>query len=206
MTATYSGNTDYAGSSGSLPTYDVHGPLTPTTTTLVVSPSGTTQYGLPETLTATVAPTVDNTDGAVTFLDGTNVLGTANLSGGSPDTAQLVVPSLSVGSHSLTAEYNGDGNLTFNASVSNTVALTVTQAATTTSVTLLTPATAPYAFEPTTFGIDVTPPAGDTATPSGTVQVTINGSNLGGPMTLSGGHVTVTDPSGLPAGFKARST
>ncbi len=200
ITATYSGNADYAVSVGSIPNYDVHGPLTSTQTALVLSPSGTVAYGEPVTLKATVTPTVDNMNNAVTFFDGTTNLGSASLSGGSPDTAQITVSSLVVGSHSLSAQYNGDGNVTFAPSGSNPVALTVTLAPTTTTVTLVTPATAPYAFEPATFGITVSGPLGDTATPTGQVQVTVNGTNLGGPVTLTGGTVTVTDPAGLPAG------
>ncbi len=200
VVGTYSGNVNYATSSGSIPAYDVHNPLTATVTNLAVSPTGSSPYGEPVSLTATVTPTVDNTDGAVTFFDGSTSLGTADLSGLTPDTANLTVSTLAVGSHSLTAEYNGDGDVQYAPSVSNPVALTVNVASTTTTVSLLTPTSAPYAFEPAVFSVTVAPPAGDTQTPSGTVQVSVNGVNLGGPLTLSAGQVTVADPAGLPAG------
>jgi hypothetical protein len=80
------------------------------------------------------------------------------------------------------------------------VALTVNLAPTTTKVTLVTPSSEPFAFQPVTFGVTVSPPAGETAIPSGSVQVSVNGVNLGGPVTLTGGTATVNDPAGLPAG------
>jgi hypothetical protein len=200
VVATYSGDSHYASSSGNIPNYSIHGPLTATTTTLGVSPSGNAPFGEPVTLTATVSPTVDNTSSAVTFFDNGTSLGSADLNGSSPDQATLVVSNLAVGGHSLTAQYNGDGNLTFNTSVSNPVSLTVNSATTTTSVTLVTPSSDPFAFEPVTFGVTVAPPAGDTQVPTGTVQIVINGVNFGAPLTLAGGSTTVDVPAGLPAG------
>ena len=66
-------------------------------------------YGTPLTLTATVAATVRGTratvSGTVTFSDGNTVLGTGSVSSGQ---ATLVLPALSVGTHSLRATYSGD--------------------------------------------------------------------------------------------------
>ncbi|HEX3794494.1 MAG TPA: Ig-like domain repeat protein [Acidimicrobiales bacterium] len=201
VVATYSGNADYATSSGNIPAFDVHNPLTPTVTSLAVSPSnGSSVFGQTVTLTATVSPQVDNTNAAVTFFDGGTSLGTSNLSGTSPDTATITVSSLTVGSHSLTAQYAGDNNVTFAPSTSNPVAETVSLASSSTAVTLTTPAGTPVAFQPVTFGITVSPPTGETAVPTGTVQVAINGVNLGGPLTLTGGVATASDPAGLSAG------
>jgi hypothetical protein len=201
VVATYNGNVDYATSSGNIPAFDVHPPLTATTTALAINPvSGTTVFGQTVTLTATVAPQVDNTNNAVTFLDGTTVLGVANLSGTSPDTATLTVSTLAVGTHSLTAAYGGDGDTKFAPSTSNPVALTVAIAPSTTAVTLVTPATTPVSFQGVTFGVTVSPPAGETAMPTGTVQVAVDGVNLGGPLTLTGGTATVSKAAGLTAG------
>jgi Big-like domain-containing protein/NHL repeat-containing protein len=65
--------------------------------------------GQPLQLTATVAPVITSSaappTGSVLFRDGTNVLGSATLSGGS---ATLQVTSLTVGSHNLSASYAGD--------------------------------------------------------------------------------------------------
>jgi hypothetical protein len=68
------------------------------------------------TLTATVSSSVSTPTGSVTFSDSGTTLGTASLTGG---TATLTTSTLSVGSHSITAAYGGDGN--FN-SVSSTAA------------------------------------------------------------------------------------
>jgi hypothetical protein len=64
------------------------------------------------TLTATVsavAPGSGKPTGSVTFMDGSTVLGTANLNNG---TASISTSGLSVGSHSITAVYNGNPNFT----------------------------------------------------------------------------------------------
>ncbi|KJY40339.1 hypothetical protein VR41_15120, partial [Streptomyces sp. NRRL B-1568] len=65
--------------------------------------------------------------GTVSFFDGATLLGSAPLVGG---VATLSVSTLSVGSHSLTATYNGDTN--FAGSTSPVDTQTVIQAATTT--------------------------------------------------------------------------
>lgn len=59
-------------------------------------------------LSATVTPKVaipGQPAGSVTFLDGTTVLGTATLSGASPDVASFSVSSISAGTHSYTAKF-----------------------------------------------------------------------------------------------------
>jgi hypothetical protein len=88
---------------------------TPTSTSLVAaSTAGTTAW----TLTATVLPAIAT--GTVTFMDGSSVLGTVGMTSGK---ATLVLPSLSAGTHALTAAYNGDANCSpSSASVTQTVA------------------------------------------------------------------------------------
>lgn len=80
-----------------------------TTTTLEAS-AATLQTHHPLTLTATVAPAPGDMPAVVVFKDLYNtvgsVLGTVDIVGG---IATLVVPTLPVGTHSLTAEYIGDG-------------------------------------------------------------------------------------------------
>ena len=104
----------------------INGTLTVTpaageTTTLSVSPT-TVMYGDPAVLTAVVGPTAGAT-GTVSFHEGTTLLGTSSLD--SSATAVLPVSTLSAGTHTITATYNGDVN--FPASASNPVTLTVTQ-------------------------------------------------------------------------------
>jgi hypothetical protein len=85
-------------------------PLTQTvtmagSTVALASSLNPSQAGQPVTFTATVAGT--SPTGTVTFKDGATVLGTVALSGG---VATLTVSSLTIGSHSITAEYGGDAN------------------------------------------------------------------------------------------------
>jgi len=70
------------------------------------------------TLTATVTPSAAT--GTVEFFDGATSLGAASVSGGS---AAIVVSSLAVGSHSLTAVYSGESN--YGGATSAAVALEV---------------------------------------------------------------------------------
>jgi hypothetical protein len=81
-----------------------------TATTLTASPAAAT-VGQPVTLTATVsavAPGAGLPTGSVTFLDGTTTLGSALLNGAGQ--ASITTSTLAVGSHSITANYGGDGN------------------------------------------------------------------------------------------------
>ncbi len=59
------------------------------------------------TLTATVVSPISTPTGTITYLDGSNAIGTANLVNG---TATLSVNSLTVGTHTLSAVYSGDAN------------------------------------------------------------------------------------------------
>ncbi len=89
-------------------------------TTLSVNPA-TVMYGDPAVLTATVAPS--GSTGTVSFFEGSTLLGTAALDG--TTTAVLPVSTLSAGTHSISADYNGDANAP--PSTSSVVPLTVTQ-------------------------------------------------------------------------------
>jgi predicted small lipoprotein YifL len=88
-----------------------------TSTGLTSSLNPSTVYKL-VTFTATVTPSTAT--GTVTFKEDSTVLGTDTLSGG---VATLSTFALSVGSHSITAEYSGDTN--FAASTSSTLTQTV---------------------------------------------------------------------------------
>ncbi len=94
--------------------------LSSSATTLTVTPS-TVMYGDPGLLTATVAPTFAT--GTSSFEEGATYLGSATLA--STGIAGLPVSTLKVGTHDLTAKYNGDPDVP--ASTSNTAQVTVTQ-------------------------------------------------------------------------------
>jgi hypothetical protein len=90
----------------------------PATITTIVSSLNPSQNGQGLTFTATVAGTAagSNTpEGTVTFLDGSTPLGIETLVNGS---ASFSTASLTVGSHTITAQYNGFtvGNFTFTGS------------------------------------------------------------------------------------------
>jgi hypothetical protein len=134
ITAVYSGNTTFAGSTSTAVTEMVTAgtSVTATTTTLTASPSPLLDRQ-PVTLTATVSPAPSGTpNGTVVFYSGTTLLGTATLS--SSGVATLTLSSLVVGTDSITAAYSGNSG--FAASVSATLSLTVT-----TSYTISAPAT-----------------------------------------------------------------
>jgi len=76
----------------------------PTTTTLASSPNPS-QFGQVVTFTAQVTSTGPAPTGSVKFLDGTTGIGLVTLSGG---VAELTKSTLAVGTHSITAHYNGD--------------------------------------------------------------------------------------------------
>jgi hypothetical protein len=107
ITAVYGGDTDDLGSTSSALSQVVNKDSTSTGLTSSVNPS---TFGQSVTFTATVtasAPGSGTPTGTVTFKDGTSTLGTGTLSGG---VATYTTSKLSVGTHSITAIYNGDTN------------------------------------------------------------------------------------------------
>jgi hypothetical protein len=118
ITAVYSGDTNFAGSSSPALSQAVN---QASSTTFVVSSVNPSALGQTVIFTATVKPANSGTPtGTVTFNDGTAVLGTGKLSGGK---AKLSTSALALGSHSITAAYGGDAN--FTASTSATLTQTV---------------------------------------------------------------------------------
>jgi hypothetical protein len=106
ISVVYSGDADFLASTSAVTTQDVT--AASTQTTLVPTPSATA-FGENVTFiaqVAAVAPGAGVPTGSVTFLDGTTELQTVALKAG---TASISTSDLSLGSHSITAEYNGDG-------------------------------------------------------------------------------------------------
>jgi hypothetical protein len=99
---------------------------TPTTTTLSAAPTSATA-GTAINLTATVAEVGGSSvpTGTVSFKDGTTALGSMTLNG--TGIAVYTTSTLSVGAHSITAAYGGDGANA--ASTSTAASVTVTAAA-----------------------------------------------------------------------------
>lgn len=124
ITAAYSGDAVYAVAMSNAMTQVV---TKATRSATLVSSLNPSPPGQPVTFTATVAPSaspVFNPTGTVTFKDGSTVLATVTLNGGSQ--ATLTTGSLDIGGHPLTAAYSGDAN--FTSAISNTVTQTVSKA------------------------------------------------------------------------------
>ena len=154
-------------------------------TTIDLSPSSNPSTLGSLTLTATVTPS--GASGTVTFnIDGTNQSTLGTLSGG---VATFDASGLPIGSHSIYAIYNGDGNYVGSTS---SVLTQVVQGVTTTSVG--------SSLDPSKFGqsvtftatVTATPPA--SGTPTGTVTFMDSATSLG-PGTLSGGVATLSTSS-----------
>ncbi len=117
ITAVYGGDAKYNGSSsGALQqTVSKDG-----TTSLLVNPCSSVKAGSNVTFNATVSPVAPGSGtpaGTVTFKEGSTVLGTATLD--SCGKATFCTTKLPVGTHYITAGY--DGNSNFSGSTSNTV-------------------------------------------------------------------------------------
>ena len=170
ITAIYSGDSNDATSASAVVSQTVNRIVSSVTLASFPNPSS---IGSPVVLTAVVAP--QSATGTVQFLDGATVLGTATVAAGG--NAVLVVSSLSMGSHSLTAVYSGDANDA--ASTSATLSQTVNKIVP--SVLLVS------SLNPSTFGqvvtlsVNVTP-----TTATGTIQF-LDGSTVLRTATLSGG-------------------
>jgi len=149
------------------------------TTTSVTSSADPSVFGQPVTFTATVTTAgLGTPTGNVQFFDGATPIGSAvalNASG----QAQVTTSSLSVGNHTITAQYAGEsqsGGGGFSASSGNlnTNPQTVNQASTTTGVVS---SSNPVATgTPVTFTATVSPVAPGAGTRTGTVTFLRNGS------------------------------
>ena len=167
FTATYSGDSAYTGSSSTPVSLTVT--QAATTPSVAAQPSSVTYGDLSSSvLTATVTPQYAGTPtGTVTFTSGGTSLCTVTLPTDTCTTPTGV--QLPVGTHAVTASYSGDAN--FAASTATTPAvITVTQATSTTAVSV-TPDSVAYGGEDAaTFAVTVTPQYGGTATGSVTVS------------------------------------
>jgi hypothetical protein len=118
VTAVYSGDDSFNGSTSAVLTQGVQKADTTATVTSAPNPSALNE---PVTFTATVtpvAPGAGTRTGVVTFKEGATVLGTGTVDASGQ--ATLTTASLGAGSHTITAIYGGDAN--FNTSTGTTAA------------------------------------------------------------------------------------
>jgi hypothetical protein len=187
IVAIYSSDANFAASTS--PTF-IQSVVKTATTTTVISFSNPSPYGQSVTCWASVTPASGyNYTGTIQFqIDGGNA--------GSPTSVNFpyfFTSALKAGSHSIVAVYSGDSN--FAGSTSAVITQCVNQVATATKITSNNPS-AVYG-QSITFTATVTPSAG--VGPTGTMQFQLDGSNAGGPVSLSGNTATYTT-SGLTAG------
>lgn len=152
-------------------------------TALSASPANPA-FGQQVTLTATVTGggTVTPT-GTVTFMNGSNQLGTGTLN--ASGVATFSTSSLPLGANTITADYGGDTN--FAASTSPSTTVTVGQSASTTTLTSsLNPA---FASQTVTLTAAITASGSGSGTPTGTVRF-LDGTTVLGTATLSSGSAT----------------
>ena len=188
LTATYSGNVDFATSTSPAQSLVV---VTATTTALTAAPNPST-FGQSVTMTATVVPTPTGASfGTVNFFNGATMLGTGNVN--ASGVATFSSTALPVGTLSLTAVYSG--NAAFGTSTSSAFSLTVNVAPTTTTL-----AASP---SPGTFGQSITLTATIAPVPSGAALGSVNffnGATNIGTGNLNASGVATLAITTLPAG------
>jgi autotransporter-associated beta strand protein len=191
ITATFSGDAGFGGSSGTV-SQTVNQASTTTSVAASFNPSGVDQS---VTFTATVAPAfLGSPTGTVTFRVNGNLLGTGTLSttGGVTTATFTANPNtLPLGSLQISAEYAGDSNfLASSGSASHTVLRGTS--------TALASSSNPSAFgQPVTFTATVTPTTPGGPALVGNVQFFLDGVSLG-TVTLSGAgvaNITVNAPT-----------
>jgi len=165
ITTSYGGDGNFNGSAGALNGNPQVVNKAASAAATQLTPPGPITVGASVQLKATVtavAPGAGTPTGNVTFLDGATTLGTVPLSGG---VASMTKSSWTVGSHSITSSYSGDGN--FKSSVSAPAILSVTPPTRTITATAgangsITPSTQ-FVVDGNTATFTVTPNNGFTA-------------------------------------------
>ncbi len=189
ITATYAGDNNFNGSSGSLAPDQGINPADSATT--VDSSANPSIYGQSVTFTATVsavAPSIGTPTGLITFsVDGIPV-SSPYLGDG---IATYVISILPVGTHTIEVIYEGDPGFSPSGG-SLTVSQTVNVAGTTTSIASL--KNPSIIGESAHFTVTVAAPAPSSGTPSGMVTITLDNGVVATPV-LFNGEATFTAPS-----------
>jgi hypothetical protein len=183
ITAAYQGDVAFAASTSS-PVSQVVGK--DSTTTAIASSTNPTIIGSSTTLTAVVTqdtPGSGTPTGNVTFKDGANAVGTVALAGG---VATLPISSLTIGNHTITADYAGSA--THQPSTSPSLAQDVVTD--TTTVALTSSVNPTIIGSSTTLTATVTPGTGGSGTPTGNVTFK-DGANAIGTVALAAGVATL---------------
>src|SRR5580658_7655740 len=157
ISAAYSGDANFAGSTSAAVSITISAPAKIATTTSVLASATQLAAGQNVTFTAGVAPQTGTgvPTGSITFLDGQAQIAVGTLNGGA---ASFSRANLAVGSHTITAAYSGDSNY----ATSSSTALTVT---------VTTAASADYSLSMSSSALSVAPGS------SGNLTVTVTPKN-----------------------------
>jgi subtilase family serine protease len=203
VSVTYSGDTNYSPSTSTLINLAVisNGISSNSTSTLLTLSSQAIAAGSPITFTAAVTatnprPSDPVPSGKVTFaIDGQNTSSSSILSGGKAS-ASNTLAGISAGQHLATAIYSGD--VVYGASISSTVAFTITSSLIASTVTATLSTTTAVQGTQITANVAVTP---GSPTPTGTVRLQLDGNAYGASVSLANGNANlVVDTTGLQAG------
>jgi hypothetical protein len=206
ITAVYSGDANFATSSSPILNQSIT--KAATSVVLTASPSAS-RFGQPVAFYAAVKSATSGTPtGTVTFKDGTTIIGTGTLSLGH---AKIATLKLTVGTHPLTAVYNGDAN--FTVSTSAILNFVTSKAATSTTVaSSLNPSThgSAVTFTATVKSSTTGIPTGSATFKDGTtILATValtNGKAAFATSTLATGSHTITVVYNGSAGFNASTS
>ncbi len=176
LTAVYSGDANDAPSTSAVYTQTVK----LNANTSVASSPNPSVVGQSVTITATVAA---GATGTVQFLDGSTVLGSSAVSGG---TAALTTANLAQGTHTLTASYSGDSNYLAQSSAAITQTVTPKTPTTTTIASSSNPS---IVGQSVTFTASVSPSAA-----TGSVQF-LDGTTVLATVTVNSGSATFATSS-----------
>jgi hypothetical protein len=181
ITVNYPGDTNYSTATASL-TQTVGNASTQVALTASANPA---VYGTAEIFTATISSDGGVATGTVTFTDGGTSIGSAQLN--AQGIATLTTSTLTPGTHTIIANYAGDGKA--GASVSTPLSLVVQQM---TTVVLLSSNNPEYTLNPITFTATIKNAGAAVAT--GTVTFTDGSTNLGTVNVDATGKAAVTVP------------
>jgi large repetitive protein len=186
ITGVYAGDTNSQPSTATLTLV-----VNQASTAVALASSGSpATVGLPVTFRATATGNGAIPQGFVTFLDGTTTIGSSQLD--STGLASLVLSSLAVGSHSITAVYSGD----LNDAASTSAAFVEVIEKTTTTTTLTSTSSTISQGSSVQFAAQVSSNAG---IPGGTIQF-FDGTTLLGTGTVNAAGVAVFTISSLLVG------
>lgn len=177
ITAVYLGDSNFNGSTSS-PIILSSG----TVSVLVTGSPAVSVFGQPVTLSAAISIVTQNGSaptGTVQFLDGSAPIGSAPVANAA---ASITTSALTVGTHTITAQYSGD---TLYSPASGTAQQVVNKADTSTSLSYT------QTGASITLTASVAPLAPGNGTPTGSVQF-MNGANLLGTVSLSESTATLT--------------